>query len=898
MSYMLDEEREERGQEKSDKGGKVIIGVLAIAFLPVLLPTLLFSTAIYQVLLRRKRFPPSTIFGISFGILAVSYILWRLFGFTSTVESAFTGGMDGFKDFVVSMIAPTLIFDFALASILAWCASLWTKWDLKRKPWLVQLEGRWTYGFSFRRTLFQWLKRERTIKELKNGDLDKNRKRSPLGIDEKTDQVVYRYTSEAVVHTMITGGTGTGKSITILSLIRSDLRAGRPVILVNFKDDPELTRKVIAWCSEFGADFYHVTGGKREDYPFKSNPNGQSYFDCLGDDYVAMREILFNMREYDKSAEVFKGAMRDVLSTITLGMSLADKEKENSLVWDKGGIAALSSVLDGDNIRDLHIACEGTEAEKSLDDLIAAINRKNSPHASQFSELKSQIRTLTSSSWGRWLKVPNNGEQVLDLAEVTKPDAKPSVVLFSMSSEREEDFASYMGSLIFQNITNLSANRRDMGFKNYVGVYADEFQSVNPKAVAGLLEKGRASSMAMTLSVQNFSQIMLAAEKQGEDIVRSMMDNCTNYIIHAGSSKESAIKLSELVGDERKTFYRATAKSDSFLFYINWFNRRNELVNTESRDVPICDHKELMALSRPRDTNGRKSTAMVINKDGSSDPRYADRDRGLARLTWMIPDEAVLKDPDGDSVTEAEVDKALAATVTKTKKEELEEQPESIEPASTVESELEDQGHKSQDENSTNSGANSSTGSSSSKDNEDTQRALISSSPVFSNRKTRISDPGNSSEYSPEYSYLNRDEDNDSDVQRTDKESESEEDFEFVGNDEEDELSSEQLKRMSMEKMIRERKAQAAQREREEGLRAKRGEKFNPTAPPELRFKDSKNYRKRQASFEAKQLFSPSGFKPEVRTETKTNPVVNQKSGKSSPRKSSSGFVLPDLDQD
>lgn len=162
---------------------------------------------------------------------------------------------------------------------------------------------------------------------------------------------------------------------------------------------------------------------------------------------------------------------------------------------------------------------------KQAAELVEALRVKGSPLLHALEELRGQMRTIIVSEYGQWMKTGNQpGDREINLYDALGKDG--SVVLFSLNSDSEKDFAQFVGAMILADLTNISALRRNTGANNQVNIYIDEFQAVPPTAVTSLLEKSRASFMAMTLAQQSFDQVVASAKTAGEVYLNSILDTC------------------------------------------------------------------------------------------------------------------------------------------------------------------------------------------------------------------------------------------------------------------------------------------------------------------------------------------------------------------------------------
>lgn len=629
-----------------------VIGILLV--IVFFLPSIALGFGVHK-LLTIGRLRLSVIAGFLFILNIISFGLWNAFGGLGDTWAS----LQDLNVPELGSVLPTLIsVNILVGSIAGIIACWWSIHNLKKTPHLKQIENSWMYHFNFRRTPIEWMKRRKKIEGLKIGRYQHPEK-APLGItDSLDDRVVYRYYSEAVRQTLVTGSAGSGKTATIMSLINNDIKMGRPLLIIDFKNDPEFSSNVATWANENNREFYHFARGEPRNYGIASNPLGQCTYDPLENGSAgAKADMVLGMREYDSNAAVYKANMQQLLQVIFNALETVEnhenlemrehmKKLAPKIKWSAGGIEKLASVVEGDNLQDLAIACEGTAAAKNIQEVVDAVKgRTGLSHARE--ELQGQLRTIIASHYGPWLTSQDNVRNI-DIGELTKPSKDPkgsgqdSVVMFSIDSDDEPDFSSYMGSLILSDITSLSARRRGMGAKNHVNVYVDEFQAVPPESVMALLEKSRASYIGMTLSLQSFEQIIKASPTQGDSFLGSILDTCSNFIIHAGSTEPSAIRLSEIQGKIEKTKYSASNKNENFFGRFNWANRRKQLVQTSSHYDWITPPDKFMDLEIPSAANGFKSTAMILQKS-VSDPRYSHHKGSMARKTWMIPPVEVLQ---------------------------------------------------------------------------------------------------------------------------------------------------------------------------------------------------------------------------------------------------------------
>lgn len=456
--------------------------------------------------------------------------------------------------------------------------------------------------------------------------------------DKKEDYYCFEVDSPSHLFLCSESYLPTHNTITMLSLMLNDIMNGIPIVVIDFKQSPELSSKLSAWCHEYDSNFYHFMNGNPKNYDVQYSP-GQSTYDPLLNGGAGKADMVLNMREYDTASAVYKMNMAQLLQVLFSMLKYADKRKAPHIDWTHGTIYQVTSAISG-NLTELAVACEGTPIEKEAEEIDAASRSKTSQLRHAMDELQGQMRTLTASAYGPWLKLSKD-QRNIDLYKLTS--SSNNVILFSLNSDSEKDFSKFIGSLILSDLNSLSSKRRNSGLKNQVNVYVDEFQAVSPTAVTTLLEKSRESRLGMTLSSQSFEQIISASDQNGEAYLKGILDTCSNFIIHNGATESSATRVAELIGKAPKETYRRSNKNKGGLFSFNFFNKRDQIIQTGEEIDWIVPPQDFMKLSSPSKGNGQKSTAMIINKT-SDDPQFKNKSGAVCRHTWMIPNKLVIAD--------------------------------------------------------------------------------------------------------------------------------------------------------------------------------------------------------------------------------------------------------------
>lgn len=439
----------------------------------------------------------------------------------------------------------------------------------------------------------------------------------------------------------------THNTISMLGLMRSDIEAGVPVFSIDMKGTPTFAAKLATWAKENNREFYHFVHGKPSQYRIPNSP-GQAFYDPLGSGSPSAKaDMLLNLRAWDDAASVYKEDMKQLLSVLFNALDQADPSKAPKIDWNHGGIYTVYSVLQGNNLDHLAAACEGKPVEEAIIALAEGYEdaqkrgRTNQGVPNAINNLRGQMNTIINSDYGRWMKAEPGGRNI-NLAQVAKK--RNAVVLFSLDSDNAEEFSKYVGSMIMADLTRLSSSLRDEQEKKQIAIYADEFQTLNMETVKGLLEKGRESGMAVTLAQQSLEQVVVASARNGEAMLNSIMDVCSNFLVHAGSTFDSAERLSKLIGKEEYVDYGTTSDSDdSSLFGKKSKKKPNVTLHGQKKERWKFSPEQFMSLSIPDESNNYYATAVLVNKK-SADPYFSGIRGGLARELWMIPAQEVLTD--------------------------------------------------------------------------------------------------------------------------------------------------------------------------------------------------------------------------------------------------------------
>lgn len=637
----INEKHLEEHEESSINYFPIILGVLGFAIFPALL---LFSL-IYVILFKLAKWKPQ-FNSIILGILLLLSIIISI----------------PFNPYDLSNYYSSYIFLCIYLGILfGWGFILYRAYLLKKNPELTVVRG-WAYNFKYKKSPLAKLKKNILKRKLSNGEL-LSMEAAPMGVlDDKVvltssenyddESVVYRYYEEAFKTTLIFGATGSGKTITMESLMHNDIQAGFPVCCIDFKKGHEFVYFLSKWAKENGREFYHFTSGPVGGY---NNPycSEQASYDPLSTGTATSKaDMMLNLRKWDGASDVYKNRTQAVLQSIFFLLEKVDRVKVKSIPWEEGGLAQFVAALQTPNLfdmiewykNDLLTRQPSAGDMRRLRELEAFYKDITSGRESilkeQMEGLGILCRNLVMSSYSDWLAKGETSKHI-DLTEIVmSPDAP--VVLFQFNPLEEPEFAKYMGNIIMADLARASAIKNNSKNKTPFGLYVDEFQTLDPMTVAGLAEKARSAKFFTTLSLQSAEQISKSAEKNGEETLKSFFDTVGNFIVHDGSTLDSSERLSKILGMYNVEVYKATGKRHSGIMSWNLKNSRHNMVNTSVEEQYKVKPKDFMELSSPTSKNGYKSTAYYITKQ-SADPEFSEYSFAIGRKVHIIPPKEIIE---------------------------------------------------------------------------------------------------------------------------------------------------------------------------------------------------------------------------------------------------------------
>ena len=620
---------ENTGYAQSKERSKISHLALLLIMLPV---TILYHVCAIK-LFKEKRQRPYIVMSIAIAVSVV--VLFLVYTFNLYTPSTFVDFSDlknteNIVGTVLSLVAYLFLgvlwpLGFILVIPITWFRIWQAVRFIKQNVAYTLVPTSWCYNWSFARTPFEKMRRASNIKKIKEGKAWKAGATS-LGVsveDNKSrDKIVYTKHKDIKEHTLIIGGTGAGKSFGNLGRALNSIENGFPVCFVDFKRGDDTAVALAAFAKENGANFYHFLDSTPEEYNVP-NSEGVTTYDPFSNARNSIPDMLVNMREYDKGAEHYKSAVQTFTNAVykmireTNRKFLVDEEGRDIIPFDRGEIIKWEKAIE--NIEDLYWAYtetrkeRGLEKDKKMAQRVAEMKKPSQVLNSAMATVSASLSNLTNSPYGEYLDMGNRDKyRNIDLYNSFKP-GNNDVVLFSFSADSQKLFSEHFGSLILQDLSNISARRREEGSKNDVHIYIDEFQAVPANTITPLAEKARGSGFAATFISQSLAQVEVSG---GKALLTSLISTCSNFIIYNGSDEVAATTVAGILGKRMSPDARISAPArhrtiwESIVEIIEDFDSDN--ASTTNVPAWILSPEIIQGLERP--SQGNPPELIAISK--------------------------------------------------------------------------------------------------------------------------------------------------------------------------------------------------------------------------------------------------------------------------------------------
>ncbi|MGX2962108.1 type IV secretion system DNA-binding domain-containing protein (plasmid) [Peribacillus sp. JNUCC 23] len=383
--------------------------------------------------------------------------------------------------------------------------------------------------------------------------------------------------NELNYHMLATGGTGTGKTTLIASLMEAALQQEKPVIFMDGKGERKSMLEFKALCEAYGRKVYlfsemdeltynpikNGTPTETRDklmslFSFSSEGDGAYYTDIasrylqlvvkLIDEAGVPREIktIAKLTSFKYMSEFFRehSTQEEIEEEFEMEVEeevLVEKESQTSLDDDLSGFL-LSTEPKTETVKKVVVK----KRKRSVTKLEEGMQRIKKVLDDEFPEeivegcltrLKMQLGELLESDLGHLFVESANG---IDLQKITDNN---DVVIFSISGSRYADYIKKIGKMIILDVNSLVAYRQDQGRKSIFGVY-DEFSAYGDRRIVDIVNKSRSAGFECIISTQTLSDIDAIDPVMTEQII----SNCNIIATGRVNSSKDAERIAQVFG--------------------------------------------------------------------------------------------------------------------------------------------------------------------------------------------------------------------------------------------------------------------------------------------------------------------------------------------------------------
>lgn len=403
---------------------------------------------------------------------------------------------------------------------------------IRREQWQV---------FKFRLTPYQWVMRKKNISDIQS-DRNSPKDGKTVGIESTYGQKIIQTDAEARAHTLVVGSTGAGKTTTLMLMARDIIKRGHGLIFVDLKGSPDVVRILHEYSERYGRDFQHwimQTPGEPYEGPDEKGP---AYYDPLNRGDASRRTNLI-MAGRDWSEAYYETLAQDYLQR---AFEVAIATPPSNAVSSFSDIASL---FDVNKLRDRAKILE-LKGNRRQQDILRQIDqyfnadgsvKKDAGTDSALKSVEAEIRILTNSTAGAWLRKDPDGDNDINLRSIAD---NGSIVVFSLDALNYESDANRIGNLIIQDLKTVTSELQNKPADNVLQVYIDEFSAIDSENIVGLINKSRAANVPVTLSTQAIDDL----RKESDSFMGRIVANINSFIVHRANDYDDAEEYAKLTG--------------------------------------------------------------------------------------------------------------------------------------------------------------------------------------------------------------------------------------------------------------------------------------------------------------------------------------------------------------
>lgn len=376
-------------------------------------------------------------------------------------------------------------------------------------------------------------------------------------------------------HMLATGGTGTGKTTLIASIMESALQQDKPIIFVDGKGERKSMLEFKDLCEAYGRRVYlfsemddltynpikNGTPTETRDklmslFSFSSEGDGAYYTD-IASRYLQLVVKLIDEASIPRDIKTIARLTNVQYMNAFFKEHSIEKNIEEEVETEVEEEVVVGSSESTDDDLSGFLAPEEPKTEKvkktvvekrkkTVTTLQEGMHRIKKILDDEFPEeivegcltrLKMQLGELLESDLGHLFVESEKG---IDLQQITD---RNDVVIFSISGSRYADYIRKIGKMIILDVNSLVAHRQAKGRKSIFGVY-DEFSAYGDRRIVDIVNKSRSAGFECIISTQTLSDIDAVDPIMTEQII----SNCNILATGRVNSSKDAERIAQVFG--------------------------------------------------------------------------------------------------------------------------------------------------------------------------------------------------------------------------------------------------------------------------------------------------------------------------------------------------------------
>jgi type IV secretory pathway TraG/TraD family ATPase VirD4 len=420
-----------------------------------------------------------------------------------------------------------------------------------------------------------------------------------------------------IKHGVLVGGTGAGKSTTLMNIIRQDMNRtynGRrmPMIIFNGKGDNDFERAVVAAAEASGRmQDLRIINPSKPHTSVRYNP-----FYAIDDNY--QEHVSFIFRSFGLREDFFKGHQEAYLSDLVRILHYTGKRFN---VYDVL-VMALDEVVLEQQIRAARERIDtlpGISAQKRQNfDMSVRMVKRSLEDRERVEKIQGLLNELLAFLEDDLSIITGAYEDLLTLDDVLDQDL---VLLVSLNTNANERAVEALGKILLQNLRLMVGKRysrepeSSASAEPVVSVILDEFESFAYPGFANVLQTARGARISILFSFQMLSQLVKVGTAFAEEVSSAPQ---TKMIMNV--SEESTVqwflKASARVATKRRSLAVRKTGIFSSKYVETGTGSESEIKETRAREdqiknLPTGQLQILMVDSR----EGTKYSHLLVRRD-------------------------------------------------------------------------------------------------------------------------------------------------------------------------------------------------------------------------------------------------------------------------------------------